>query len=402
MMLSLLLLITAVAYEPPLGREAMPSRGGSDESGARGGHSETASWAGRGHISEVRRLQLRAHAWTGECSSSCKPNTPGCPLTVDAERCRYMATLVEGNLVNLIANGSAAEPAGHSISRDLPSGALSALITQCPQPLGCCAPSKAACMQPPPPPVCDAAMALLRRFGGCESKPGAPPEDKCGSPGTSFGGQAYPLLWHAFGDSCFAIGSHERAFLLAAINASLPSTKAAATPQEVSYTNMYLMSTVNSILFGEIVGGTRGDAARDVGYKMWDIWRSYTKEAGIHEFTSPTYSYVQLTALYPAFIYAARPGARQEFGAALDLLWADLSANTFPPRGALSGPHSRDYDQLVGHGMVHLELYFWGLDGVTPLHCERDDPHCEVNHSDTTLCIPLVILYPKQTRGISE
>lgn len=314
---------------------------------------------------------------TSECASSCAPNTPGCPLTVDAARCEYMTTLVKGNLANLLGNGSAAQPAGPFISRDLPSGALSALLTQCPQPPGCCAPSAAACVQPPSPPICTAAMALLRRFGGCQSKPGAPPEDHCGSPGTSFGGQAYPLLWHAFGGSCFAAGTSARTFFLEALNASLPMTKEAATSSEVSYTNMYLMSTVNAILFGEIVGGARGNQSRDVGYAMWDAWRSYTAEAGIHEFTSPTYTYVQLTALYPGYIYAARPGARAEFGAALDLLWADLSANTFPPRGALSGPHSRDYDMLVGHGMVYLELYFWGLKGVTPLHCEYEDPHCE-------------------------
>ena len=38
----------------------------------------------------------------------------------------------------------------------------------------------------------------------------------------------------------------------------------------------------------------------------------------------------------------ARPGARREFAGALDLVWADTAANTFAPRGALSGPHSRD------------------------------------------------------------
>jgi hypothetical protein len=85
-----------------------------------------------------------------------------------------------------------------------------------------------------------AAYDLLHRFGQ--------------DPGTSFGGQAYPLLWHSFNTSCFAKGD-ARALLFDSINASLPMTKAEATPQEVSYTNMYLMSTVNAILMGEIVGG---------------------------------------------------------------------------------------------------------------------------------------------------
>ena len=89
------------------------------------------------------------------------------------------------------------------------------------------------------------------------------------------------------------------------------------------------------------------------------------------------YTYVQLTALYPAYIHAARPGARAQFGHALDMIWADTAANTFGPRGALSGPHSRDYDTLLGHGLLYFEMYVWGLEGAGPLHCEHNDPHCE-------------------------
>jgi hypothetical protein len=91
----------------------------------------------------------------------------------------------------------------------------------------------AACVQPPPPPVCDSAMALLRRFGV--------------PPGTSFNGQAFPLIWHTFAPSCFVHGP-DREWIFSMINRSLPMTRAQATPQEVSYTNMYLMSTVNAIL----------------------------------------------------------------------------------------------------------------------------------------------------------
>lgn len=35
---------------------------------------------------------------------------------------------------------------------------------------------------------------------------------------------------------------------------------------------MYLMSTVNAILFGEIVGGARGQRSAAVGYEMFDLW----------------------------------------------------------------------------------------------------------------------------------
>ena len=111
------------------------------------------------------------------------------------------------------------------------------------------------------------------------------------APGTSFDGQAFPLIWHAFAESCF--NASARGWLLGKINASLPMTIAAATPQEYSYTNMWLMSTVNSILFGEIVGGERGRISADVGYEMWAEFYNYTMRAGLHEFTSPTYTYVR-------------------------------------------------------------------------------------------------------------
>ena len=77
------------------------------------------------------------------------------------------------------------------------------------------------------------------------------------------------------------------------------------------------------------------------------------------EFTSPTS--VQLTALYTAYIHARRAGYREAIGAALDEIWADTCANTYPGHGALSGPHSRDYDTLLGHGQLLMEMYLSGL-----------------------------------------
>ena len=193
----------------------------------------------------------------GECSFSCVPGTSGCPLTVPGPRCDYITELVKGNLANAVADKSS--------GRSVPNAALCQLLVGCPQPPGCCAPSTVACVQPPPPPVCEAALALLQRSGG--------------RPGTSFGGQVYPLVWHAFAGSCF--NATAKAWLFGLINASLPMSIAESTPQEYSYTNMWLMSTVNSILFGEIVGGERGRIAADVGYRMWAEFYNYTMRAGL-------------------------------------------------------------------------------------------------------------------------
>jgi hypothetical protein len=306
----------------------------------------------------------------GECSFSCAPGHASCPLTVPGDKCGYIYDAMTGNLADMIGrNGTAFAPNTKYLSRDLPSGALALLMSQCPQPGGCCAPSMAACVQPPPPPACDAAIALLRLHSP--------------TPGTSFDGQAYPLLWHSFGSTCFKNGEG-RDLVLGAINRSLPMSQAAATLQEFSYTNMYLMSTVNAILFGEIIQRElpdqkeRADQSIAVGYEMLDAWLGYTgATGGLHEFTSPTYTYVQLSALYPGFLFAGRKGARRQFKMALDWIWADTAANTFPPRGALSGPHSRDYDQLLGHGMLYMEMFLWGLPGMAPLRCAVNDPHCE-------------------------
>jgi hypothetical protein len=88
------------------------------------------------------------------------------------------------------------------------------------------------------------------------------------------------------------------------------------------------MSTINSILFGEIAGNTtQGIVAADVGYTMLEQWAQYTDAAGIHEFTSPTYTYVQLSALYTGYIHASRPRGREIIKRALDLMWASIAAN---------------------------------------------------------------------------
>ena len=53
------------------------------------------------------------------------------------------------------------------------------------------------------------------------------------------------------------------------------------------------------------------------------------------------------------------------------MIWATLLL--IPSvRGELSGPHSRDYDTLLGRRMLLIEMYLWGLPGVAPMHCEYE------------------------------
>jgi len=126
----------------------------------------------------------------------------------------------------------------------------------------------------------------------------------------------------------------------------------------VSYTNIFLMKTVNMMLIGEAVGDA--EAASD-GYSMLDQWIEYTRQAGIHEFDSPTYYSVDLNSLVMGYRYAARAEVRAKFKAALDYFWTDIAANYFAGRQDLAGAHSRDYDFLTGDGRLLLHMYLEGL-----------------------------------------
>ena len=99
----------------------------------------------------------------------------------------------------------------------------------------------------------------------------------------------------------FSFKTKGQSIFTAAINRSLPQTVDAATVQDRSYTNMYIMATVTSILFGEMsetipsmIPLERAKKAKLVGYTMWDEFYTYTSSAGVHEFVSPTYANVQL------------------------------------------------------------------------------------------------------------
>eukprot|EP00750_Incisomonas_marina_P013406 INCI17311.1.p1 GENE.INCI17311.1~~INCI17311.1.p1 ORF type:complete len:709 (+),score=110.86 INCI17311.1:167-2293(+) len=259
-------------------------------------------------------------------------------------------------------------PANETVvgARDLPNGALAVMMAADPdlranskKTFG----EKVVSYEPlsPSHPACVEGVELLHRFG-----------DRFDM---SFGGQAQPLIYHTY-KTCF--NESEWTWFVGALNASLPQTVSQATSQEVSYTNMWLMAATETVLYGEIFAGDRGgrgDKAAALGHAMLEKWVEYTKVSGIHEFNSPTYTYVQLTSLYTGFIHTTNITARGYFEYAIDMIWATTCANVFA--GTLSGPHSRDYDTLLGHGMLFIEMYLHGLPEMQPLQCEYGDPHCE-------------------------
>jgi hypothetical protein len=121
----------------------------------------------------------------------------------------------------------------------------------------------------------------------------------------------------------------------------------------VSYTNIFLMKTVNLVLAGEAVGDAEAAAE---GYAQLDAWIAYTRDAGIHEFNSPTYYCTDLNSLVGAWRYMDRAEGREKVRRILDYFWTDIAANFFEGRQRMSGPHSRDYDFLTGHGGIDMYL----------------------------------------------
>jgi hypothetical protein len=147
------------------------------------------------------------------------------------------------------------------------------------------------------------------------------------------------------------------------VDAIIPHLRAAFVALQhhdvkVSYTNIFLMKTVNMILISEAIGDKEVEAQ---GRKQLDDWIDYTRQAGIHEFDSPTYYSVDLNSLFMGYLYATDAGLRGKFKGILDYFWTDMCANFFPGRDKVAGPYSRDYDFLTGHGGLQIQTYLAGL-----------------------------------------
>lgn len=133
---------------------------------------------------------------------------------------------------------------------------------------------------------------------------------------------------------------------------------------DVSYTNIYLMNTVNLILLGQATGDQE---SLNRGNNQLDQWINYTRAGGINEFDSPTYCATDLNSLVSGYMCVSSAETKAKFKSILDYFWSDLAANYFDPRLSLSGPYSRNYDLLMGNGPMQLYYYArgWGS-GLPP------------------------------------
>jgi hypothetical protein len=131
----------------------------------------------------------------------------------------------------------------------------------------------------------------------------------------------------------------------------------------VSYTNIYVMNTVNTILLAEAVND---HDQLERGNHQLDNWIEYTSANGIHEFDSPTYYCTTLNSLGLGYRYATQAETKAKFKAILDYFWKDIAANYFAGAQRLSGAHSRDYDFLYSTGAIDLYLATEGLVAPQP------------------------------------
>jgi hypothetical protein len=158
------------------------------------------------------------------------------------------------------------------------------------------------------------------------------------------------------------IEPHLHAMLAAEANHHVP----------VSYTNIYLMNTMNTLALAQYL---HDDAAYARGREQWENWRAYTAKNCIHEFDSPTYYGVDLGDLVLGFRTISDPQIHDQIKAALDYFWEDISANYVPSILRMVGPHARDYNFLRGYGGVNFFLFAEGVisdqAGLTDVFLEK-------------------------------
>ena len=136
-----------------------------------------------------------------------------------------------------------------------------------------------------------------------------------------------------------------------------------------SYTNIALMNAVNLVLLGEAYG--RADAF-EAGVKRLDEFILNTAICGVCEYSSPTYTAVDLNCLHRLRQFARDKGVIDRADRLLRLFWSDVAASSFTPSGRLAGAHSRDYDYLFGLGGVAAYLRAAGF--AAPLADKAEMP----------------------------
>lgn len=118
-----------------------------------------------------------------------------------------------------------------------------------------------------------------------------------------------------------------------------------------TYTNIALMNATNLILLGQWL---HDDDAATIGRRRLDAMLDETWQHGTHEYTSPTYTAVDLTDAARLEQGCTDPVVVAKAKALRRLWWTDIAANWFDPAQRLGGPCSRTYAYQRNDGSMDV------------------------------------------------
>jgi hypothetical protein len=128
-----------------------------------------------------------------------------------------------------------------------------------------------------------------------------------------------------------------------------------------TYTNIHLMSLFALVVGGEWLGDERFAA---LGRERWQRWVDFTAASGApHEFNSPSYGGINLSALAAIQMYARDALVRLQARLMYERLWLHVALHLHVPTGQVAGPHCRCYWDAMTTGRSSQKAILWLLTG---------------------------------------
>jgi hypothetical protein len=129
------------------------------------------------------------------------------------------------------------------------------------------------------------------------------------------------------------------------------------------YTNIHLLA-----LFSLLVGGEWLDDAHyaALGRQRWAEWVRFTVGSGApHEFNSPGYGAIDLSALAALHQYVRDPRVKRQVRLMYERIWLHVALHLHPPTGQQAGPHCRCYWPMMTRARPAILDLLWRETGST-------------------------------------
>ena len=136
-----------------------------------------------------------------------------------------------------------------------------------------------------------------------------------------------------------------------------------------SYTNVALMSAFLPAAAGEAL---EDSALARQGYEKMRAMAHHTKQqGGFSEYSSTTYTFLNLCTLFRALTHVRDPEFREHAAWLHEQTWEEIGRQYHPPSGQWGGPHSRAYGEFL-HPVARAALLRGaGLEVADPHHPEH-------------------------------